>query len=64
VKIGNFLRQKWFDEISPNFGIIPFFKRESDCAIFHDFIEFLRVQPIFSGTQSLNGNLKENGSVD
>jgi len=64
VKIGNFLRQKRFDKKSPNFGIIPLFRKESDCAIFHDFIELLRVWPIFSGTQSLNGNLKENSSVE
>jgi hypothetical protein len=60
-KLGIFLG---IDKISPNFGIIPLFKKESDCAIFHDFIEFLRVRPIFLGTQSLNGNLKENGSVE
>ena len=64
VKIGNFFRQQWFDENSPNFGIIPLFKKENDCAIFHDFIDFLRVRPIFSGTQFLNSNLKENGSVE
>jgi hypothetical protein len=64
VKIGNFFKQQWFHKISPNFGIIPLFKEESDCAIFHNFIEFLRVQPIFLGTQSLNGNFKENSLVE
>jgi hypothetical protein len=48
----------------PNFGIVPLFKKGSDCAIFYDFAYFFKVRLIFSGSIFLNGNLKENGSIE
>ena len=55
VKIENF---------QGNNGLIKIHQNLGSWAIFHDFIKFLRVWPIFSGTQSLNGNLKENSLVE
>jgi len=36
-KLEDFFREDWFDKNPPNFGTIPLFRKESDCAIFHDF---------------------------
>jgi len=39
---GNFFGEQPLNENLPNFGVVPLFKKESDCAIFYDFIEYFK----------------------
>ena len=63
-KLGIFLGNNGLIEIHQTLGSFCSSEKEGYCTIFHDFIKTLRVWPIFSGTQSLNGNFKENGLVE
>lgn len=47
AEFGNIFGEQRLDKNLQNVGVILLFKEESDCAIFHDFTDFLRVRPIF-----------------
>ena len=42
VKLGDFFGEQWLGKITLNFGDIPLFKKESDCAFFPDFPDFFK----------------------